>query len=398
MSDFKKDFLTYQAQTSENPFALDIVKAEGIYLYDRDGKSYMDLISGVSVSNLGHRHPKVVQAIKDQIDSYLHIMVYGEYVQEPQVNFAKKLAEILPKQLNCTYFVNSGTEANEAAFKLSKRYTGRTEIVSMKKSYHGSTHGSLSFTGNEEKKYFVRPLLPDIRFIEFNNKADLEQITEKTACVIIEPIQGDAGIRIPDTSYMQALRKRCYEVGALLIFDEIQTGYGRTGTMFAFEQFDVVPDILTIGKAMGGGMAMGAFISSKKIMHTLANNPMLGHITTFGGHPVCCAAGYATLQAFEEENIVEGVNAKGNLLASLLIHPIVKEIRYRGLFFAVELDSFETVQKVVNKCLERGIIGFWFISCNNAFRLAPPLTITEEEIRKACIVITEVFDEVAHGA
>jgi acetylornithine/N-succinyldiaminopimelate aminotransferase len=395
--DLREDFFTYQAQTTEQPFGLDIVKAEGIYLYDRQGKQYIDLVSGVSVSNIGHRHPKVIKAIHEQVDKYLHVMVYGEYIQEPQVKLAKALANILPEKLNCSYFVNSGTEANEAAIKLAKRYTGRTEIISMYKSYHGSTHGSLSVTGNEEKKYFARPLLPDVKFIEFNNSLDLNEITEKTACVIVEPIQGDAGVRIPTHEYMQALRAKCNETGALLLFDEVQTGYGRTGTMFAFEHFNVVPDILTIGKAMAGGMAMGTFISSKEIMTTLSNNPMLGHITTFGGHPVCCAAAHATIEAFQEENIVCEVNNKGDLFAKLLSHSIVKEIRYKGLFFAIELDAFETVQKVVNRCLEKGIVGFWFISCNNAFRLAPPLVITEEEIRISCGIIQSIFDEIQNN-
>ena len=391
----KGDFLNHQAQTTKNPFGLDIVKAEGSYIYDRDGKSYLDMIAGVAVSNIGHRHPKIIKAIQDQIDNYLHVMVYGEYIQEPQVRLAKKLASLLPEKLNCSYFVNSGTEANEAAIKLAKRFTGRTEIIAMKKSYHGSTHGSLSITGNEEKKYFVRPLLPDVKFIEFNNLADLNQITRRTACVITEPIQGDAGIRIPDNSYMEALRLKCNETGTLLIFDEIQTGYGRTGSMFTFEQFNIIPDILTIGKAMAGGMAMGGFISSKEIMHTLSNNPMLGHITTFGGHPVCCAAGVAMLEVLEKENIIESVNQKADLLATLLRHKIVKEIRFRGLFFAVELENFEVVEKVVNKCLANGLIGFWFISCKNAFRIAPPLNISENDIRKAGSIIQQIFDEVA---
>jgi acetylornithine/N-succinyldiaminopimelate aminotransferase len=390
---YTNDFYTYQAQTCDTPMGLEIVSANGIYIEDVNGKKYMDLISGVAVTNLGHNHPRIVSAIKNQVDKYLHVMVYGEYIQAPQVKLAKALATILPENLNCSYFVNSGTEANEAALKLAKRYTGRTELIAFHKSYHGSTHGSLSVTGNETKKYHVRPLLPDVKFIHFDDENDLIQITNKTAAVIIEPVQGDAGVRIPKKSFMKKLAERCKQVGAVLIVDEIQTGYGRTGTMFAFEQFDIVPDILTIGKAMGGGMAMGAFIASKEMMNCLKHDPVLGHITTFGGHPVCCAAAFETLQIFKDENIVESVNSKGRLFIELLTHPIVKEIRQIGLMMAIQLESFEVVEKVVKRCLEKGVIGFWFISCNNSFRLAPPLTITEEEIRTACQIIKESFDE-----
>ncbi|MEO1050009.1 MAG: aspartate aminotransferase family protein [Bacteroidota bacterium] len=385
-------FLNHLAQTTNSPFLLDIDYAEGVYLYGKQGKAYIDMISGVAVSNVGHRHPKVVQAIKDQLDRHLHVMVYGEYIQESPNRLAERLISLLPEQLSTCYFVNSGTEANEGALKLAKRYTGRTEIISCRKSYHGSTHGSLSVSGNEVKKYAFRPLLPDVRFIDFNKVEDLSLITEKTACVIIEPVQGDAGVRIPDMAYMQALRKKCDETGALLIFDEIQTGFGRTGSLFAFEQFDVVPDILTIAKAMGGGLPIGAFISSKEIMSQLTHDPMLGHITTFGGNPVCCAASLACLEVITDGDLLAQVEQKGQRIEKLLNHGRVKEIRRIGMMFAIEFDRFETVYQIVQGCLEAGVICFWFLSCPESFRIAPPLTISEEEIDKACGIIYQVID------
>src|SRR6478609_4837374 len=300
-------FLSHIAQTTSSPFLIPIESAEGVYLYGPNGKKYIDLISGIGVSNIGHRHPRVIKAIIDQINKHLHVMVFGEYIQSSPNKLAKKLSELLPPSLDCSYFVNSGTEANEGALKLAKRYTGRTEIISCLKSYHGSTHGSLSVSGNEVKKRKFRPLLPDVRFIEFNNPADLQYITEQTACVIMETIQGDAGVRVPSKSYMKAVRKRCDETGTLLILDEIQCGMGRTGTLFAFEQFDIVPDILTLAKAFGGGLPIGAFISSKKMMECLTHDPMLGHITTFGGNPVCCASALATLEVIERENLLAAV-------------------------------------------------------------------------------------------
>jgi acetylornithine/succinyldiaminopimelate/putrescine aminotransferase len=387
-------FFAHTAQTTPYPVGIEIERADGIYLYTPQGKAYMDMISGIAVSNLGHRHPKVVEAIKQQLDKHLFVMVYGEYLQEAPINLAKRLAEVLPPNLNTSYFVNSGTEANEAALKLAKRCTGRTEIVSCHRSYHGNTHGSLSVSGNEMKKNAFRPLLPDVRFIHFNDENDLQYITERTACVIIEPIQGDAGVRIPAPDYLKKLRARCTEVGALLIFDEIQTGIGRTGSLFAFEQFGAVPDILTLGKALGGGMPIGAFIASHEMMRELTHNPMLGHITTFGGHPVCCAAALASLNVLLEENLIAQVHAKGALMRELLMHPLVREIRSIGLMFAVEMEDFDTVYKVVQMCMERGVIGYWFLSTKNSFRLAPPLTITEEEIRKACGIIRSCMDEV----
>ncbi len=381
------------AQTTPFPIAIEIEKAEGIYLWDTSGKRYTDLISGVGVSALGHNNEEVKQAIKMQVDKHMHVMVYGEYLQESQNKLADLLTSTLSESLDCCYFVNSGTEANEAALKLAKRATGRSKIVSFKGSYHGSTHGSMSVSGNESKKASFRPLLPDVYFIEFNEENNLAQIDENTACVIMETIQGDAGVRIPDKAYMMALRSRCDETGSLLIFDEIQAGMGRAGSLYAFELFDVVPDILTLGKALGAGMPIGAMISSQANMELLSHDPMLGHITTFGGHPVVCAAAHAGLTYMLENNIVENVNSKGKLIHDLLIkHPVVKEIRYQGLFFAIDLESEEQVQQVVDYCLDKGVICFWFLSCPASFRIAPPLVISEKEIRGACTVILEGFD------
>jgi acetylornithine/succinyldiaminopimelate/putrescine aminotransferase len=386
-------FFDHLAQTTPFPFQIPIEKAEGVYLYTPDGKRYTDLISGIAVTNLGHRHPKVVAAIKAQLDKHLHVMAYGEYIQSSSNLLAKKLADNLPANLNCSYFVNSGTEANEGALKLAKRYTGRTEIISFLKSYHGSTHGSLSVSGNEKKKNAFRPLLPDVRFIRFNEINDLEAITDRTACVIMETIQGDAGVRIPSKEFMLALRKRCTEMGALLILDEIQSGMGRTGTLFAFQQFGIVPDILTIAKAFGGGLPIGAFITSKEIMQTLTYNPMLGHITTFGGNPVCCASALATLEVLLEENILPQVEAKGKLIESLLAHPKIKAIRRVGLMFAIDFESEEVVQHIVSEALAQGVICFWFLSCPASFRIAPPLTISENEIREACAIILTAIEK-----
>lgn len=385
-------FLNNIAQTSPAPFLLSIERAEGIYLYTPEGKRYTDLISGISVSNIGHRHPHVVQAIKTQVDKHLHVMVFGEYIQSSSNLLAQKLSEVLPNTLNCSYFVNSGTEANEGAMKLAKRYTGRTEIISCRKSYHGSTHGSLSVSGNEVKKSAFRPLLPDVRFINFNAVDDLKQITHRTACVIMETIQGDAGVRTPSKEYMKAVRKRCDETGALLILDEIQCGMGRTGTLFAFEQFDIVPDILTIAKAFGGGLPIGAFISDQKIMKTLTHDPMLGHITTFGGNPVCCASALATLQVIENENLLSTVEQKGKLFEKYLQHRHIQEIRRIGLLFAVDFDSADRVNRIVEHAKQKGVICYWFLSHPNSFRIAPPLTITQEQIKESCDVILEAIE------
>jgi acetylornithine/succinyldiaminopimelate/putrescine aminotransferase len=389
----EKIFFEHLAQTSPYPYQISIEKAEGVYLYSPEGKRYTDLISGIGVSNLGHGHPKIVKAIKEQVDKHLHVMVYGEFIQSSPNLLAITLIKKLPPQLNCCYLVNSGTEANEGALKLAKRFTGRTEIISCRKSYHGSTHGSLSVSGNEIKKAAFRPLLPDVRFIEFNNLDHLSQITERTACVIMETIQGDAGVRIPSSRYLQAVRKRCTETGTLLILDEIQCGMGRTGTLFAFEQFNIVPDILTVGKAFGGGLPIGAFISDRKIMQCLTHDPMLGHITTFGGNPVCCAAALAALEILEEENLLASVEQKGKLFEELLNHPSIKELRRIGLLFAIDFDSAEHVNRIVNKGKELGVITYWFLSHPYSFRIAPPLTITEAQIRESCALILQAIEE-----
>ena len=387
-------FLNHLGQTNEHPFLIEVNRAEGIYIYDKAGKAYMDMISGVAVNNIGHRHPKVIQAIQNQLDKHLHVMVYGEFIQDAQNEMAKELIELLPEMLNCVYTVNSGTEAIEAALKLAKRCTGRTEIVSFRGSYHGSTHGSMSVSGNEIKKQAYRPLLPDVRFLEFNNEEMLNQISEKTAGVIIETVQGDAGVRIPKKEFLIALRKRCNEVGAQLIFDEIQCGMGRTGKVFAFEHFGVIPDILTLGKALGGGMSIGALVSSKEKMHAFTNNPMLGHITTFGGHPINCAASAAFLKVLKTEIHWDEVERLGALLEKIISQSHeIKEIRRIGMKFAFDMQSSERVAKVVEKCLEKGLITFWFLSHPYSFRLSPPLNISEEEIRKAGILILEAIKE-----
>ena len=385
-------FLLNTAQTSTSPRLLEIERAEGMYLYDYDGKSYMDLVSGFAVSNTGHRNAKVVQAIKDQADKYLHLTVYGEFIQSPQVKFASKLSSILPDSLNSVYFVNSGAEATEGAMKLAKRFTGRSEIIACKNSYHGSTQGALSVMGNEHYKQAYRPLLPGIRFIEFNKSIDLDFISTDTAAVIVETIQGEAGVRVPDMNYMQRLRKRCNETGTLLILDEIQTGFGRTGTLFAFEHFNIHPDILLLAKGMGGGMPIGAFISSHEIMSVLKENPILGHITTFGGHPVSCAAGLANLEVIIEEKLVKDVSLKESLFRKHLQHPEIKEVRGMGLMLCIQLSSFEQVENVSRRCVENGIIIDWFLHCDTAMRIAPPLIITDNEIQKACATIIEALE------
>jgi acetylornithine/N-succinyldiaminopimelate aminotransferase len=384
-------FLANNAQTTDFPLLLEFERAEGINLYDVAGKAYIDLISGIGVSNLGHSNPRVIEAIKQQVDKYMHLMVYGEYVQTPQVRFAEKLVSILPPNLQSVYFVNSGAEAVEGALKLAKRFTGRQQIISCHNSYHGSSHGALSVMGNEDFKQAYRPLLPGVNFIRFNQTDDLEQITNQTACVIIETIQGEAGIRVPDLAYMQALRNRCDETGTLLILDEIQAAFGRTGKLFAFEHFGIVPDILLLAKALGGGMPVGAFISSNKIMGALKENPILGHITTFGGHPVCCAAGLAALEVLLDENLVAQVAEKEALMRSLLVHPAIKQIRGKGLMLAIELENFDINKKIIDRCITNGVITDWFLHCDNAMRIAPPLIITADEIRTACAVIVEAI-------
>ncbi|MEE1945485.1 aspartate aminotransferase family protein [Pedobacter sp. KR3-3] len=380
-------FLKHNAQTSPTPLLLEFVKANGLYMYDATGKKYMDLIAGIGVSNVGHCHPNVVKAIQQQAETYMHLMVYGEYVQSPQVNFAEALAKALPPHLSCTYFVNSGAEAVEGAMKLAKRFTGRNKLIACKNSYHGSTQGALSLMGNEEFKQAYRPLLPAIEFIEFNSLPDLEKIDQQTAAVFIETIQGEAGIRVPEASYLKALREKCTQTGTLLVFDEIQCGFGRTGKLFGFEHFDVMPDILLLAKGIGGGMPIGAFIASEAIMSVFTNNPILGHITTFGGHPVSCAAGLATLNTIVEENLVAGVEAKGQLFKKLLQHPAIKEIRGKGLMLAVEFDSYETNKAIIDGCIADGVVTDWFLHCSNSMRIAPPLVISEAEIAEACAII-----------
>lgn len=387
-------FLNKLGQTNQFPYLIEVERAEGLYIYDKNGKVYMDMIAGVAVNNIGHRHPKVIESIKNQIDKYLHVMVYGEFIQNPNIAFAQNLTSLLPDSLNCVYPVNSGTEANEAALKLAKRVTGRSEIISFRGSYHGSTHGSLSVSGNETKKIAYRPLLPDVRFIKRNEFADLDQISTRTAAVILEPIQGDAGVRISNPEYLKALREKCNEVGALLIFDEIQCGMGRAGKMFAFELSGVVPDILTLGKALGGGMPIGALVSSRENLHEFTYNPMLGHITTFGGHPVVTAAANAFLDVIQTEINFEEVERKGQLLVDLLkVDSEIIEIRRIGMMFAFDMISFERVEKVVKRCLELGLISFWFLSHPYSFRLSPPLNITESEMIKAGNIILQAIME-----
>lgn len=388
------DFLHKLGQTNQNPYLIDVERAEGIYIYDKSGKAYMDMIAGVAVNNIGHNHPQVSRALKDQIDKHSHVMVYGEFIQDSPLKLADKLIQLLPDSLNCVYTVNSGTEANEAALKLAKRVTCRTELVSFRGSYHGSTHGSMSVSGNEVKKQAFRPLLPDVRFLQHNSLSDLEQITEKTAGVILETVQGDAGVRVPSSAFLKALRQRCSDVGALLIFDEIQCGMGRTGKTFAFEHFDVIPDVLTVGKALGGGMPIGAVVSSEKNLWEFTYNPMLGHITTFGGHPIICAAAAAFLDVLTTEIDMAEVERKGALLESLIgQNSEIKEIRRIGMMFAFDMESFERVERVVKRCLEKGLISFWFLSHPYSFRLSPPLNITDEEIHKAATIILESIQE-----
>ncbi|GAB3568636.1 aspartate aminotransferase family protein [Spirosoma luteolum] len=389
-------FFDHVAQTSDFPLALEIDRAEGVYIYSTvpTPRTYLDLISGIGVSNVGHRHPKVLQAIREQLDKYLHLMVYGEYVQTPQTQLAHALVQTLPAPLDTVYFTNSGTEAVEGAMKLAKRYTGRTELVSCLNAYHGATQGALSLSGDENFKRNFRPLLPGTRHIRFGEPADLSQITTATAAVVMEVIGAEAGIRVPDPAYLQAVRARCTEVGALLVFDEIQTGFGRTGRFWAFEDFGVVPDVLLCAKGMGGGMPIGAFISSAAIMQVFRNNPVLGHITTFGGHPVSCAASLATLRVIRDEQLYAQAETKGQLFRQLLVHPAIRGIRGKGLMLAVEFADFAQLKAIIDRAIENGVITDWFLFCDNAMRIAPPLIITDEQIRQACAVILEAVDYV----
>lgn len=387
----RERLMRHLAPTSNSPMGLEINRAEGVYMYSPSGKKYLDLIAGISVSNVGHRHPKVVAAIKNQVDQHLHLMVYGEYVQSPQIQFANALSAALPQALDSVYFVNSGSEAVEGALKLAKKVTGRSGFISYENAYHGSTNGALSLMGNEEFKAPFYPLLPQTSLVRLNNFDDLKQIDTNTAAVVLETIQGEAGIRVPTRAYMQALRKRCSATGALLILDEIQCGFGRTGKLFAFEHFDVVPDILMLAKGMGGGMPIGAFVANNQHMATLSKDPILGHITTFGGHPVSCAAGHACLQVIQEEKLVESVLEKEQLFRSLLTHPEIREIRGKGLMLAVQLRDSEQLFPAIDKCIKNGIVTDWFLFCDSAMRIAPPLTITASEIREACTIINQAL-------
>lgn len=386
-------FLQNTAQTSNSPRLIEVEKAEGSYLYGPHGEKYLDLVSGFNVSNIGHRHTKVIEAIQHQLEKYLHVTVYGEFVQAPQVQFATALLAQLPSSFGSVYLTNSGAEAVEGSMKIAKRFTGRRQIIAAKNAYHGSTQGALSLIGGTKYQEAYAPLLPEIDFIEFNNINDLTLINENTAAVIVEAIQGEAGIRVPDKAYMKALRDKCTAVGALLIFDEIQTGFGRTGKLFAFEHFDIVPDILMLAKGIGGGMPLGAFVAPKAIMDVIKDNPMLGHITTFGGHPVSCAAALASLNVIKEEKLVEGVAEKAALFRKELNHPKIKEIRDLGLMMCIQVENFDQVYNVSKYCAEHGVMIDWYLHCETALRVAPPLTISEEEIVEACNVIKKAIDK-----
>lgn len=394
MASYKQLFFQHLAQTSEFPLAIEMERAEGCMMYDINGKRYLDFISGISVSNLGHGHPKIVKAVQEQAAKHMHLLVYGEFVQSPQVELAALLAKNLANNLSNVYFANSGAEVIDGGMKLAKTYTGRTEIISFKNAYHGSTQGPLSLMGDETLKLPSRPLLPDIRHIAFNDSNDLKHITPKTAAVFVEPVQGEAGAIPADGKWLRKLRDRCTETGTLLVFDEIQTGMGRTGSLFCFEQYGVIPDILCLAKALGGGMPLGAFISSKEIMGRFASNPALGHITTFGGHPVSCAAGIAALSLLTEENHIQQVKEKELLIRDKLQHDLIQEVRGKGLMLAVQFKSAELNFKVIEKCLEKGLMTDWFLFNDSALRIAPPLTITINELEWACHTIIESLDEI----
>jgi acetylornithine/succinyldiaminopimelate/putrescine aminotransferase len=388
-------FLNHLAQTSAEPLMLEITRADGVYLYGPCGEKYTDLISGVSVSNTGHRHPAVIEAIREQTEKYLHLMVYGELVQNPQVSYAAYLTSFLPETLGSVYFVNSGSEAVEGALKLAKRFTGRSRLIYFENAYHGSTHGAMSVQGSEFFRNAYRPLLPDTLCLRFNNTGDLEKIDEHSACVIVEPVQSEAGVIEPEGSFLKELRDRCTQTGSLLIFDEAQTGLGRTGSMFAFEKYKVVPDILVLAKALGGGMPLGAFIASQKIMSCLVSRPHLGHITTFGGHPVCCAAGLASMKIISGEKLHGQAIVKESLFREKLKHPVIREVRGSGLLLAVELAGSDLVKYVISNAPRHGLLLDYFLFCETAFRIAPPLTIRTDEIEDACTKLNDLLDEAA---
>jgi acetylornithine/N-succinyldiaminopimelate aminotransferase len=380
-------FFRHLGQTSPAPLALEIVKAEGLYLYDASGKKYLDAIGGISVCNTGHRHPDVVAAIKDQADRFLHVLVYGEMIQSPQVAFAQMIAERLPPSLQSVFFTNSGTEATEGAMKLAKRITGRTEMLGFEYSYHGSTQGALSMMGDEYWRNAFRPLLPAVWHGRYNNMEDLLLITEKTACVIAETVQAENGVIKPDPLWFKTLRKRCNDTGTLLVLDEIQTGFGRTGTLWGFEQYEIVPDIILLGKALGGGLPLGAFIASKTMMDSFTYQPVLGHISTFGGHPLSCAAGLTAMKVLLYENLIAQVSEKEKLFRKLLVHPAIKKVRTAGLLIAVEFENFETNKRIIDACIGDGLLTDWFLFASNCLRIAPPLTVSTDEIETICLII-----------
>ena len=392
----RKQFLQHVGQTSPSPMLIEVARAEGSVFYTPEGKRYFDLVAGVSVSNVGHANPEVVRAVQEQAAQYMHVMVYGEMVERPQVEYARRITELLPGDIDCLYFVNSGAEAVEVALKLAKRYTGRTELISMRRAYHGSTHGAMSMMGapeGEEWKAEFRPLLPDVKSINFNSFEDLQKITSRTAGVLCEVVQGEAGVRLPNPEWLKALRERCTEVGALLIFDEIQTGMGRTGAMFASTKYGITPDVVCLAKAFGGGMPLGGVASKKHILDSFTHSPCLGHITTFGGHPVCCVAGLAALNYLCDNNIVEQVEAKGALFERLLeSHHRILEIRRSGLLLALELGKPEYLYRLMEIFKEVGIMSDWFLYCDTAFRISPPLTISEAEIEECSALIREALD------
>jgi len=390
-----QDFFTYQAQITPNPLAIEVSHAEGSYIYDTANKTYLDFVAGVSACSLGHRHPKVIEAIKSQLDSYLHVMVYGEFAQQPAVELAKLFASLLPKPLETTYFTNSGTEAIEGALKLARRVTGRTEIIAAHNAYHGSTMGSLSIMGFEERKQAFRPLLPNVNFITFNSIEDISRITTKTAAVVLETIQGGAGFIEPKNNYLSEVRQRCSDVGALLILDEVQSGFGRTGKLFGFEHYNCIPDILITGKGLGGGMPIGAFTASKEMMSKLQDNPKLGHITTFGGHPVITAAALATVKEITQSNVIELILQKEQLIRKQLVHPLIKEIRGRGLMLALIMSSEKITNQVILKCKDQGLLLFWLLFEPTAIRITPPLTINNDEIIEGCSIILQVLDSIS---
>ena len=390
----KTDFLKYQAQTSPYPLGMEVSHAIGSYIYNTDNKKYLDFVAGVSACSLGHQHPRVNQAIKDQLDKYSHVMVYGEYSQSPAVEYCKLLASLLPPALDKTYLVNSGTEAIEGALKLARRTTGRSQLISCHNAYHGNTMGAMSVMGFEERKQVFRPLIPDVDFITFNNEDDLKKITAKTAGIILETIQGGAGFIQPHNDFLKKVRQRCDEVGAMMILDEIQPGFGRTGKLFGFQNYDVIPDIVVMGKGMGGGMPVGAFTASSARMDLLSDNPKLGHITTFGGHPVIASACLATLKEITETNLMPEALEKEKLFRSLLVHPLIEEIRGKGLMLAAMTKSADITNEVILKCQDKGLILFWLLFEGTAIRITPPLTISQQEIREGCKIILEVMDEI----